>query len=571
MRALVLTIPVLILLGLFFFLRGSGGDEDQLGNGLEGQNSRAIVAEDNQTELGAPDTVNLRAMEEDPNPRAEAVHSVDGDLTYPLEVDLVLVQEGEPLESGQEIRAGAKAALRGSLHTDTGKGLAGHIQFEAGANKGREVLCAADGTFLVSDLYPGLSIVRVNSGRGRYSVREVRLAQLSTTLLNIAFGPQSSAQVRGRVVDPFGEPVPQAEVKVDGQMATTDDEGYFETYRITAGRILVEIQATGFARYRETLPISRGANIERERLTFTVEPEAFLDIEITGNVGANEPALVYLFPTGGQRVNKQRGQRTFPWYTVNPVTVQPGRVTTVSGLPKGHVTAMTFKSGALAKPERRNVNLGAKRRAALKVTLAAGPSVSGLVKVDGVVSPGASVRLEASDPMATSMHALQRQPSYMMEMVFDILPAAIQTVKADSRGRYQLTTNPEVDSEYLLEIISADRSHRLVKRLSKLEGNLNVELLPVIPGKGELQIDWNGGGKSLPYRVRREGEVSQREVLPPGEVMRLPELAKGLWRVDVSYNGRFLERGQRFWVGDGDVVERSFSIPDDILHEDRRE
>ncbi len=569
MRALVLTIPLLILLGLFFFLRESGGDVDQLGTGLEAQNSSASATGGNPAGPVEPDIANLRAMEEDKNQRADAVLRGNGELPYPLEVDLVLVQEGELLEPGQEIRAGAKAALRGSLHTDGGKGLAGNVQFVAGANKGRDVPCAADGTFLVSDLYPGLSIVRVNSGRGRYSVREVRLAQLSTTILNIAFGPQSSAQVRGRVVDPFGEPVPQAQVKVDGQVATTDDEGYFEAYRITAGRILVEVQATGFARYRETLPISRGANIERERLTFTVEPEAFLDIEITGNVGANEPALVYLFPTGGQRVNKQRGQRTFPWYTINPVTVQPGRVTTVTGLPKGHVTAMTFKSGALAKPARRNVNLNAKRRAALKVTLAAGPSVSGQVKVDGVVSPGASVRLEAQDPTATSLHALERRPSFKMEMVFDLLPAALQIVKADSRGRFQLTTNPEIDSEYLLEIISADRSHRFVKRLTKLEGNLNVDLLPVVPGKGELQIEWNGGGKSLPYRVRRGGEVGQLEVLPPGEVMRLPELTKGLWRVDVSYNGRFLERGQRFWVGDGDVVERSFSIPDDILHADR--
>ncbi len=570
MRALVLTIPLLILVGLFFFLRGAGGDDDQQGRGLHGQDPSEWVIDDGPPEPGASEGVNLRAMEEDTSQRAEAVHNVDGELPYPLEVDLVLLQEGEPLGPGQEIRSGAKAALRGHLHTDEGKALVGSVQFLAGANKGREIPCAVDGSFLVTDLYPGLSIVRVNSGSGRYSVREVRLAQLSTTLLNIAFGVRSSAQVRGRVVDPFGKAVGQAEVKVDGQMATTDDQGYFETYRITAGRILIEIKANGYARYRETLPISRGANIPRERLTFTIEPEAFLDIEISGNVGANEPALVYLFPSGGQRVNKQRGQRTFPWYAVNPVIVQPGRVATVSGLPKGHVTVMTFKSGALAKPARRNVNLNANRRAALKVSLTSGPSVQGQAKIDGKPAPGATVRLESLDPTATSMHALGRRPSFKMEMVFDLLPAAIQTTKTDSRGRFQLTTNPDIDSEYLLVITSADRRHRLVKRLTQLEGNLNVDLAPVIPGKGELQIEWNGGGKSLPYRVRQAGEVAQREVLPPGEVLRLPDLTKGLWRVDVSYNGRFLERGQRFWVGDGELVERSFSIPADILQDGRR-
>ena len=73
----------------------------------------------------------------------------------------------------------------------------------------------------------------------------------------------------------------------------------------------------------------------------------------------------------------------------------------------------------------------------------------------------------------------------------------------------------------------------------------------------------------MPYRIRREGEVGPREVLPPGEALLLPDLEKGLWRVDVSYNGRFLERGQRFWVGDGDLIERTFSIPDDILQEAR--
>ncbi|MFT5199947.1 MAG: hypothetical protein ACI87O_002621 [Planctomycetota bacterium] len=570
MRALVFSIPLFIVLGLFFFLRESGEDRPEEISGLQGQETTGLVADGNPDAKAGEPVVSLRGMPEEVGQRAGAITRSEADLAYPLEIDLVLLQAGDPFEAGQEIRSGAKAALRGSLHTDEGKGLVGTVVFLAGANKGREIPCAEDGSFLVTDLYPGLSVVRVDSGRGRFSVREVRLAQLSTTSLNIAFGTRSAAQVRGRVVDPFGKAVGGVEVKVDGQAAYTDEQGYFEIYRVTAGRLLVEVKANGYASYRETLPISRGANIPRDRLVFTIEPEAFLDIELVGSVGSSEPALVYLFPSGGQRINKQRGQRTFPWYKVNPIMVEPGRTVSVGGLPKGHVTVMTFKSGAAAKPERRNVNLDAQRRAALKVTLAPGPSVTGQALVDGKPAAGASVRLESLDPSATSMHSLGRRPSFRMEMVFDLLPAAVQTVKADSRGRFQLTTHADIDSEYLLVITSADRKHRLVKRIKELEGNLKADLEPVRPGVGELQIEWDAKGRSLPYRVRMPGTVGQREVLPPGEVLSVPDLPKGLWRVDVSYNGRFLERGQRFWVADGQVVEQSFSIPDDILQDKPR-
>lgn len=568
MRALVFSIPLLLLVGLFFFLRTSEGDGSDESSGLDGQGHAGLVVEKDPDPGPSVPEVNLRGVTEEITHRSGGRDVDEADLPYPVEVDLVLLQVGAKLETDQEIRSGAKASLRGSLHTDSGKPLAGRIEFLAGANEGREVLCAADGSFQVTDLYPGLSIVRAESGQGRFSVRELRMAQLSTTSLNIAFGPRSSAQVRGRVVDPFGKPVPQAEVKVDGQPAYTDDEGYFEIYRVTAGRLLVEVKAKGFARYRETLPISRGSNIPRERLTFTIEPEAFLDIAVVGSVGASGPAQVYLFPSGGQRVNKQRGQRTFPWYTVNPILVEPGRTISVGGLPKGHVTVMTFRSGAAAKPARRNVNLDAQRRATFEVSLVPGPTVSGQAMVGSSPAAGATVRLEALDPSATSMHTLGRRPSFRMEMVFDLLPAAVQTVKADSRGRFQLSTHPDIDSEYVLEVTSADRRHRSVKRISELQGNLKVDLTPIRGGDGELQIEWDTQGKAIPIRVRKSGEVGKREILPPGEVHTIPDLETGLWRVDVSYNGRFLERGQRFWVQDGGLVERSFEIPSEIL-EDR--
>jgi hypothetical protein len=567
MRALVLTLPLILLLGLYFFLRESSPERPP---GLQGGELSGMGVEGTPAGPGASPEVQLRGMREELNPREGGVAGGEADLAYPLELDLVLVQAGEPLDTGQEIRSGAKAALRGNLHTDEGKGLMGRVVFIAGANKGREVPCAEDGSFQVTDLYPGLSIVRAEAGNGHFSVRELRFAQLSTTSLNIAFGTRSSAQVRGRVVDPFGVAVPQAEVLVDGQLATTDGEGFFEIYRVTAGTLLVEIKANGFARYRETLPISIGANIPRDRLVFTIEPEAFLDIAVVGSVGAAGPALVYLFPSGGQRINKQRGQRTFPWYTVNPILVEPGRSMSVGGLPRGHVTVMTFKSGALASPARRNVNLDPERRAAFEVTLVPGPSVQGQALIEGNPAAGARVRLESLDPSATSMHALGRRPSFQMEMVFDLLPAAVQTTKADSRGRFQLTTHPDIDSEYLLEITSADGQFRSVQKMSQLKGSLEVNLAPVRPGRGSLEVEWNGGARTLPYRVRLAGVVGKRELLPPGEALSLTDLPTGLWRLDVSYNGRFLERGQRFWVEDGQVVQQRYSLPDDVLQDQPR-
>ncbi|HPF14070.1 MAG: carboxypeptidase regulatory-like domain-containing protein [Planctomycetes bacterium] len=564
MRAFLIFLPLLLLVGgLYFWVSRqtpSQGPETALQTGIELEGEPVAPVASEPTPV-AP----LRELASEPRAEAPAPDNID--LRYPLELDLVLVQPGPKAESaGGEFGAGAKAILRGSVHTDDGTPLPGSVVFIAGANKNRELPCASDGTFLANDLYPGLAIVRIESGRGQISEREVTLGNFGNTELNISFGSRSGARVTGRVQDEFGQPITGARLRVDGQAAISNEEGRFEVYQTTAGKILIVIEADGYARYREELSISRGTVVEPDRLVFQLEREATLDLEVTGISSQSDPVQIYLFPAGGQRVNTQRGQRTFPWYTVNPIEVRPGVTTTVRNLPPGAVTVMGFQSGAIATPLRRNVKLIGGQRTSTKVAFEPGPALLGQATWQGKPAAGARVRLEALDASQASMLALGRRPSFLMEMVVDILPPANQSVVADGAGRFQLTTQPDLQAEYLLFVTSADGKGRAIQRVggAQLNGELAIELLPVVDGSGSLAIDFPGVGVSFPYRVRVQGKVGEIQTLPLGDTLLVPDLPCGLWRLDASRFQRYATRGQRFWIEDGVQTQQTLRLDEEL-------
>ena len=371
--------------------------------------------------------------------------------------------------------------------------------------------------------------------------------------------------------DEFGQPIQGAEVRVDGQAATTQEDGRFEVYRTTAGQILVEIEAEGYALYREQLPVARGAKIDPDRLIFQLEKEAILDLEVLGSPGQRGSAYVYLFPAGGQRINELRGQRTFPWYRINPIEVQPGLQHTVRGLAPGHVTVMAFQPGMQAKPEKQNQKLNAGKRASLSVELVPGPSLSGRVVRGGKPVVGAQVRFEALDVSQASMAALARRPSFHHEMVVDILPAAMQETQTDRGGRFLVSTQPKLQSEYVLWVTSADGKYRAIRRVTgdELTADLEVELRPVDRNTGELELQLPGVGASLPYRLRIQGEVQPVRILPVGESIVIEGLEEGLWRLDLSRYQRYAERGLRFWITPDRRTEESTSLEQDLWEPQR--
>ncbi len=560
MRALYLLIPLAVLLALLFFLRGPATSQ---GPGPSGLDPTAEAPTDLvPTEPDDPELVSLR--EPDQEVRTETQEPVTIDLRDPLEIELFLLQPGAPSSGDQgEVRGGAKATLRGRLHDDKGNPLQGSVLFLGGSNRGREIFCAEDGTFLAGDLYPGLGVVRVSSGRGHTSEREVRLGQFGYTELNLAFGMRAYAQVTGRVQDNLGRPLQGAKVRVDGQEVLADENGQFTVYQVTAGKILVQVSAEGFAHYREELPIARGAKVEAGRLVFQLEPEAILDLEV---LGAGGEALVFLFPAGGQRVNTQRGQRTFPWHVVNPIQVRPGAGVSIRSLPSGTVTVMGFQNGLSAEVQRQNVKLNPGRRSTSKVQFLPGPTLRGQASLDGKPLAGAKVRLESLDAHQASMQTLGRGTYFANEMVIDILPSAEQQAVADSQGRFALTATSGVSSDFVLWAYGADGKSRGVRYLkaSELDGEVKVDLQPIEDGQGSLVLDMPGVGQSLPYRVRINGVPAEVLVLQVGEAILIPELAQGLWRLDVSRRQTHVERGQRFWVGEDQRVQKVLVLDEDL-------
>ncbi|MEZ5975343.1 MAG: carboxypeptidase-like regulatory domain-containing protein [Planctomycetota bacterium] len=572
MRILALLLVPLIALGaLYLWTQQTSQVDPENNSALPVERVDPLTPGRSMGPGGGP-VVPLRDVESPVETRIDAPATEDVDRRYPLELNLTLLQPG-PVDAreGGEVLAGAKATLRGRLIGENGDPLVGRVEFVWGANEGRVLPCASDGSFLAGDLYPGLSIVHVVSPQGWTSEREIRLGQFGNTELNVTFATGATARVRGRVQDGFGKGIEGAKVRVDGQEAFSDPDGQFEVYRTTIGQILVEVSAEGFALYREELPIGRGVTIEPGRLVFQLEPEAVLDLELSGLAGSNRPAQVYLFPAGGQRINKQRGQRTFPWYRLNPIELRPGLGQTVRGLPEGSVTVMAFQSGAVASPERSNVKLHVGRRNSHVVQLQPGPTLTGKVQVDGKTVPNARVRLEVLDASSNTMRTVSRGPAFNLQMVVGLLPTARQQVITDAGGRFVLSTQPDLENEYMLTATNPEGTWRKVMRLTgeQLGSEVMVELEPASKDKGSLALTLKGVARSVPYRVRVEGADGGVAVVGPGETLHVADLPAGLWRLDASRYGRYATRGLRFWIEADREESQELNLPDDLWKDPR--
>ena len=573
MRALLVILP-LALAGAYFWLSHPSDLTEDSPIGLErsdAENPGGVPPREGTENSATPD---LRGIPGDTREKV-AVEAIT-DLRYPLEIHLSMIQPGSEEANGDgaaksEYRAGAKAALRGHVHTDDGTPLTGRVLFVAGANKGRELTCSSDGNFQANDLYPGLSIVRVLSGRGQISEREVRLGQFGNTELNVAFGARSGARVRGRVQDGFGKAIVGATVRVDGQEGVTNEEGRFDIYRTTSGKILLVIYAAGYSSYREQISIMRGRDVEPDRLLFQLEKEAILDVEVLGLPGGSATGYVYLFPAGGQRVNTKRGQRTFPWHTVNPIEVRPGLRTTVRGLPQGAVTVMGFHASMEASPTRRNVKLNAGQRATASIEFGPGPSIKGKVLLKGKPAVNARIRLESMDANQVTVETLGRRNSFSMEMVLDILPTADRRATSNAAGRFVLATQPGRQAEYMLWATSANGKQQAIQRVkgSELDGNLEVELQPIESGLGSMTLDFPGMDRSLPCRIWVDDTPQEVFVLSVGESLQVEDLAPGQWRMDVNRFQNFAARGLRFWVPPGKGIEVPVALPEGIFKDIR--
>jgi hypothetical protein len=492
---------------------------------------------------GGRSTVDLSAdAEERIGPRAVA---------WPLEFVLQFVSE--PRESGISgvpRRGGsANATLSGTIRGYDSRPVSARVEFVAGPNEGRVVQAGADGRFGASNLYGGLSIVRVKGPSIPGSMREVLLRSGQRAVLNITYSMPAS--VFGEVIDAAGEPIAGAHVEMDGRDAYTDETGAFHFPSMAAGAVLVLVRKPGYAPYREKLPIAVNRTIPPGRLRFMMSPGADLEVHIVENLGAVAPAQLFLLPASAGRINTQRGQRTYPWHLINPVEAYPGGTVTVEDLPEGPVHLMLFQRGAKARPRLVKVSLRAGKVTQQTLHLEPATRLSGRVYLNGEPVMGAQVELEAPDRARASLSGLQRRRSFLESMVLPQLPSAHQAVKTDKRGEFLFTAWNDVSPLRYLSAMDATGTHRVVQIVRDDQDWVDLYLESAPEHDARLHVNLPARDADLPVEVTVDGAPRPDFTLERHEKLIIEGLAHGTWRVTARWHGDVLLEGREVDLEDG--------------------
>lgn len=559
-QRLLLVLLVLLLAagggGLWWWTAGADGS----GPGTDGPAApRPAPRELEAVEPRPSDGGRVEALE---RPERDTSSLRTTSVEHPLEVELFLVHRSAI--EGSELPppgADANARLEGLARGNGSTGIPCTVTFLAGPDQGRVLESDSLGRFGASNLYQGLSMVRVEAENGGVAEREITLRQLSETQLNLDFSRRAAAYVNGRVVDPKGEPVPDAEVRLDGKRALTGPEGYFGVADVTPGKVPARVSKHGYAHAYQIVPVTHGRAIGREDLTFTLHPGATLEVRVEAAVGSPGPVQLYLFPVGGRSVSTGLGARTFPWHEINPVEVPPGGSTLVEGLQEGGISLLAFHPGAVASPPIVNKSLRHGRKEQHLIRLRAAPNTirGEVLSPDGTPAKRARVRLE--DPtrtFATTKALQQRRPQYLMGVVTPHLPAAVQDVTTDSGGRFVLTSYPEITTRgYYLTAVSADGQARASRTVESGSAEVELRLQPVEEQGGALEIVMGGRFQALPVELRINGHPREPGLLSADEELVIDGLEPGTWRIEVWWHHERVEPGKQLTIG----PDRTTTLP----------
>ena len=468
-------------------------------------------------------------------------------VIYPLEVELTMLLPGsvDVPDDVMSIGADATAGLEGSLIAAGGEPVRGTVEFLHGPNAGRLLQSDGAGRFGASDLLQGASIVKVTTADGSTAVREVLLAQLSTSELHVSFA--SLASVSGTITDEAGTPVEAAEVRTDGRVTYSDADGVFTFSSVPAGKVLVTARREGYATTRRTVGVGFRQPVRARDFKIALGESASLELKMARALGSAEPGLAILSPASGLELTVGGG---FPWYEINPVRVPQRGSVVLEGLPVGAVAVRLFKDGALAVPPSKNVRLYAGRSIAAVIDLEPAPAIRGVVLDDGSPVKGARVTIEAADRTTVTSKVLgQRNPRSSLQSVLPSVPAAFQRTRTDRRGEFRFSPHPAAPSAYYVTATTKDGSRKGVGVVPVGAEEVTVLLGPaeVLTGAVELQLP--GRFQGLPVDVRIQGAPQERRMLGAGQELEVEDLERGTWRLSASWRGAQVVPGAVVEIG----------------------
>lgn len=459
-------------------------------------------------------------------------------VVFPLRVELELVRAESMLQGEGAPRRGsaATARIKGTIIDGSGNGVRAQVEVKAGPNAGRVLYCDARGQFGANDLYPGRVLLDVTGPGIPGSLREYVLRQQRETLVNIGYG--RLAQVTGEVLDDAGAPLDGAKVTMDGQVATTDPTGTFFFSGMTSGESTVYVEKPGFATLFQTTTITAGQTVEKGRLKFRLARGARLQITLADRINASQPATVFLLPSS------LNAQRSYPWFKVNPIYVNPGHTVVVEDLPVTSVAVRLYHPGAVAVPAQREVVLDAGLMKTVELTMEPTPVVVGVVTMDGKPVDHAEVSLEAPDRVSATLSSMGEADFLMLESeVLPDSPLAVQRVFTNALGEFQLSRNESVSKVRYLVARSSDGKAQGGVVLTGGEERADLALKPIqADGENgsELILATSPRFQALPVDVVVNGEPRGRTMLPADRDLHVDGLVPGTWRVKVDWESDHL-------------------------------
>ncbi|MDA1267395.1 MAG: carboxypeptidase-like regulatory domain-containing protein [Planctomycetota bacterium] len=487
-------------------------------------------------------------------------------VAHPLEVKLTLVQPGGYEDSRLPApRGDANAGLRGFVRGNKNTGIPTVVTFVSGPNEGRVLESDSAGHFGASDLFPGLSMVRVAAATGQVSEREVSLHQLGNSELNLDMSQAAGAYVSGTVVDLDGEPLEGAQVYLDGANTLTNLLGEFDFSRVTPGKVPVTVRKDGYALSYQQFAVTFGRAISRDKLTLRLHPGCDLEVRLESAVGSPGPAKLYVLPVAGQSHGTGLGARTFPWHEINPVEVHPGGTTLIKGLQEGHVSLLAFHPGAIATQPivNKKVNPGARNQHLVSFRSAPN-AIRGVVKnADGTPAKNAFVRLEApTRSFATTKAMQQRRPEYLQSLIAPHLPAAIQEVRTGPGGRFVVTAYPEISpGGYYLSVQSEAGDARAFKTVEPVTADHELTLEPVADVFGSLEVRMGGRYQALGVKATINGQPRDPWLLPADEQLVVQDLEPGLWKLEVWWHHAQLVNDKQIQIKPDQMLTEPLVLP----------
>lgn len=463
-------------------------------------------------------------------------------VAWPVHLDLMLMRDANlPTEPGvPALGSGRTAQLKGTVVGRDGNGVKATVAFVLGLNEGRVLECNEQGQYGATDLYPGMSIVRVDGPNIVGSTREVLLRQGSEQLLNVTYGFAGSCS--GTVYEfPDNKPLADVQVELDGQHTITNEAGEFDFPQMTSGaRLLLILKKKGYASYRETIGVAGDRPVPRDHFKFIMRPAASLKLSVAPSAGAPGDALVYVYNAvalGGR--GELLGQRGYPWHLINPLRIAPGRSALIDDLPEGEVEVRGFLAGAVASPPSAKVMVrtGATEDVVLRFQNA--PQLAGkVVGPKGLPLENATVTLEAPDRVAALLNHMSQGSYFVESEVMPFFSPSVQTTQTGFDGRFLLTAWDNVAPTRYLSAESADGKLYGIRIVKATDKDVELKLEPREPEMATLIVDFPGRIQGLPVEFTINGVPFPELLVPSDEPLRLADLPAGTWRIKVSWNGQ---------------------------------